>query len=221
MRISAAVTLLLCANLARYAQAQTGQQKGVGAGSEGIDLAPTRFVLKAKAPTGLLSLRNGRSQASRFQVQAFAWTESAAGKMVLVPTEDIVFFPPLLTVQPGEIRKIRIGAAVPFAPVEKSYRLIIQELPPLESHDGEESGIHTLMKFNLPVFLQAARPASQAQLEDFVLKDGQLSFRVKNEGNSHLLLQSVSVTGSGKSGEAVFEHQLAGWYVLAGDVRNY
>lgn len=192
-------------------------------GSGGVTVTPTRVVLRAKAPTALLSLRNGKSEPVRLQLSVFAWAQSPKGEIAVAPTDDIVFFPPLLTVNPGEERKIRIGSPLPFGAMEKSYRLIVEELPSLErpSADGDSPGVRMLMKFSLPVFMQPGRAVSQARIEGFAMTNRRLSFRVKNEGNTHLLLQKVSVKGTGKSGQSVFERDLPGWYVLPDDTRLY
>lgn len=216
MRTLTALLILLSA-VPLILQAQTAPAAG------GVTLTPTRLVLSAKAPTALLSLSNGKSEPVRLQLSVFAWTQSPKGEMTVAPTDDIVFFPPLLTVSAGEERKIRIGSPIPFGAAEKSYRLIVEELPPLEklSASGDSPGIHMLMKFSLPIFIEPSRVVSQAQIEGLAMEDRRFSFRVKNQGNIHLLLQKVSVKGTSKSGEAVFARELPGWYVLAGDARNY
>jgi fimbrial chaperone protein len=194
-----------------------------GPGENGLTLSPIRLVLSAKAPTALLSLRNGKSESVRFQLRVFSWTSGPKGEMVMALTDDIVFFPPLLTIKPSEERKIRIGSPVPFGSAEKSYRLIVEELPPLEkpSENGDPPGIQVLLKYSLPIFMQPGRVVSQAQIEGLAVENRHLTFRVKNEGNVHLLLQKVSIKGAGKSGQAVFERELQGWYVLVGDAKAY
>jgi fimbrial chaperone protein len=182
-----------------------------------------RLVLSPKAPTALLSLRNRKPGPVRFQLRVFSWTSGPKGEMVMVQTDDVVFFPSLLTINAGEERKVRIGSPVRFGSTEKSYRLMVEELPPLEkpSETGEPPGIQVLMKYSLPIFMQPGRPISQAHIEGWEVKNRRLTFRVKNEGNVHLLLQKVSIKGAGKSGEIVFERELPGWYVLVGDARAY
>ncbi len=58
---------------------------------------PTQIYLSGRATSSLLTLRNDSTEMLRFQLSAFAWTQSAAGEIELGPTEDVVFFPALLT----------------------------------------------------------------------------------------------------------------------------
>ena len=48
-----------------------------------------------------------------------------------------------------------------------------------------------------------------------------MQFDVQNDGNVHFGLQGVKVRGMDASGQALFEKQLEGWYVLAGSPRTY
>src|SRR5258708_10275171 len=97
-------------------------------GEGGVTLTPMRLVLSPKAPTALLSLRNRKSGSVRFQLRVFSWTSGPKGEMVMGPTDDVVFFPSLLTINAGEERKIRIGSPVRFGSTEKSYRLMVRGL---------------------------------------------------------------------------------------------
>ena len=47
------------------------------------------------------------------QVSAFSWDQDIHGGIVLSPTRDVVFFPMMLTLAPGEQRRIRVGSTVP------------------------------------------------------------------------------------------------------------
>ena len=74
----------------------------------------------------------------------------------------------------------------------------------------------------IPIFLlPTAKPDVAGAIESPALADGQLHFRVRNTGNVHFTLLSVRVTGTGASGETIFEKQAEGWYVLPGGIREY
>src|SRR5712691_182471 len=95
-------------------------------------VTPVRVTFSGPSST-LLTLRNESDQALRFQITSFAWWQDASGAVQLAPTEEIVFFPALLTLKPGEERKVRVAATVAAKDVEKTYRIFFEELPPLET----------------------------------------------------------------------------------------
>ena len=70
---------------------------------------PTLIQLSPRAPSTLLVVRNESTSAVRLQLSAFSWAQSVEGEMQLQPTEDIVFFPALFTLEPGQERKVRVG----------------------------------------------------------------------------------------------------------------
>jgi hypothetical protein len=60
----------------------------------------------------------------------------------------------------------------------------------------------------------------QGRIEGIALRHGRLTFQVKNSGNVHFMEQAVRVRGVGASDDSLFDHQEAGWYVLAGASRT-
>ena len=74
---------------------------------------PTQIFLTGKSGSALLTLRNDSSELLRFQLSAFSWQQSASGELQLGPTKDVVFFPALLSLKPGEERRVRIGSLAP------------------------------------------------------------------------------------------------------------
>jgi hypothetical protein len=53
------------------------------------------------------------------------------------------------------------------------------------------------------------------------VRDGRVTFEVRNVGKIHLLARSVSVSGLATDGTIVFERELPGWYILASGTRRY
>jgi fimbrial chaperone protein len=189
--------------------------------SSTFTVTPVRVIFSPATRSALLTLRNQSPEALRFQLSLFAWDQSPNGEMQLTPTEDLVFFPTLLTLAAGEMRHIRVGPATPFASTEKTYRLFVEELPPLATSDRTPAGVRVLTRMGIPIFLQPTHVVQQGRLEGLAVRHGTLSFQVKNTGNVHLVEQRLRVRGFGPTEESLFEHQAAGWYVLAGGVRAH
>jgi fimbrial chaperone protein len=178
---------------------------------------PTQIFLSDRSGSVLLTLRNESTETLRFQLSVFAWTQSPSGEMQLVPTEDIVFFPTLLTLKPTEARRVRVGSATGFAVREKTYRIFVEELPP----EGQvQDGIRVLTKMGIPIFLRPAKQVASATLNDLRQQDGALKFTLTNAGTVHVMPQSIKVKGLAGSKPA-FERDLDGWYVLAGGRRDF
>ena len=186
-------------------------------------VTPVRVELSQKTASTLLTLTNESDTDLRFQISAFAWSQDPAGVMKLDTTQDITFFPALLTLKPGEERKVRVGTKRFATDVEKSYRLFFEELPPLAVSAAPQEGaqVRILTKMGVPIFLTPAQSKPEARVDSAKVRGGNLSFDVRNNGNVHFAVQSVRVTGVGGDGAKLFERQLDGWYVLPGTPRAY
>jgi fimbrial chaperone protein len=182
---------------------------------------PTLIQLSPRASSSLLAVKNESPQAVTLQVSAFAWAQSSDGEMQLQPTDDIVFFPALLTLQPGEQRRIRIGTTAALgSSLERSYRLFVEELPP-ERRAGDTTVVSVLTKMGIPIFLQPSTTKAQAGLRNLAASGGAFSFHLENTGSVHFVPSAVRITGVGGAGETVFDRTLQSWYVLAGGTRVF
>ena len=184
-------------------------------------VSPVRLSLTASGTSGLLTLSNESSETLRFQLTAFGWGEAPGGEMELAPTEEIILFPRLLTLEAGKERKIRVGAAVPFAASEKTYRVFVEEIPSADRPNDSGSGVRVLTRMGIPIFLRPPKPRAEGAIEKPSVEDGRLRFAIRNSGNVHLMLETVGLRGIGAAGETVLDQTVEGWYVLAGGVRQY
>ena len=180
---------------------------------------PIRIFLSAQSTTALLTVRNDSAEKVRFQVGVFEWDETPQGEMLLNPTDDLIFYPNLLAIDAGEERKIRVGSTKSIVASEKSYRIFVEELPPVEKSD--HSGIRILTKMGIPVFIQPAKQSVQGQVADVKLSETEFSFEIRNAGNVHFFPRNISVQGRGPQGETILASQLQPWYILSGGVRKY
>jgi len=182
---------------------------------------PTRVLLSARAPSATVSVKNESGQPVRLELKLHAWTQAPDGRMQLAPTEDLVVFPTLITLKPGEQRNVRIGATTAFGDVEKTYRVFLEELPAVSGSTTPDNAVHMLTRVGIPVFLEPAKPAARASLTAIGLSGGALRFRLQNDGNVFFVPDAVRVRGLSASGATVVDKSAKGWYVLAGGVRDF
>jgi fimbrial chaperone protein len=197
-----------------------GLSQATEARASTFEVNPIRMTLSASSTSGLLTVRNISNEALRFQVNAYAWSQKQTGEIQLAATQDIVFFPAMLALKPGESRNIRVGTAAPFDATEKTYRVFVEEMPPIEGNTS--NAIRVLTRFGVPVFLApSSRPTATPRLDGLALLGRTLSFALKNDGNTHFLTQRVRILAEGPSGNPLLEQELPAWYVLAGGLRSY
>jgi fimbrial chaperone protein len=189
---------------------------GAAAHAGGLNVSPIHVRLAPDSTKALLTLRNDGDEVIRYQVSANAWAQGPEGEMQLGPTSDIVFFPALFQLKPGEERSVRIGVATPFGLLEKSYRLFVEELPPAEKPAQPVSQVRVLTRVGVPVFLAPTRAVEHRGIQELDLSHGRLRFKVVNDGTIHFREDAVRVRGVSAEGEELFAREKRGWYVLAG-----
>lgn len=167
-----------------------------------------------------MSIRNDTPAPVRFQVRSFRWTNVGTGALSLEPTDDLLFFPSLLTLQPGESRLIRVGARVAAGPRERTYRLILKELDSL-AETASGTGVRMALEISVPVFVQPRDRKVAADVPLPEIAGGTLVLRLTNTGPVHLTPQRVEVRGIDTSGRIVWTRSFKPWYLLAGESRRY
>jgi fimbrial chaperone protein len=184
-----------------------------------FQVSPIRINLAPNESSTLLSVRNEAKDRLRVQVSVSAWDENNSGAMILTPTEEIIFYPTLLTLNPGEQRNIRVGTKNAVVDKEKSYRIFIEELP--SQVKSTSTGVRLLTRMSVPIFIRPAKTEARPRIEQMVLRAPEFSFELKNSGNAHFQPRQIVVRGAGANGETVLERKIPGWYVLAGGTRHY
>jgi fimbrial chaperone protein len=157
---------------------------------------------------------------SRFQVRAFAWDETPLGEMKLAPAKDLVAFPGVLEVAPGQERKIRVGTTAEPGERERTWRVFLEEILPAETR-ADTTRIRTRLRLGIPVFFAPIRRVSGAEIVGLGVESAKVTFLLKNAGTVHIRPSAVRVAIQDRTGKAVFERSFEGWYVLAGGDRLY
>ena len=181
---------------------------------------PVRLDLSADTKSGNIKVVNDTKEPIRFSVGASRWTQDENGKDHYDPTEDLVFFPRILIVPPGEERIIRAGIKIPATDVEGTYRLFIEQIPERQSADAS-TAVSLAIRFGAPVFSKPLAPAHLARLDNLRVEAGALRFTLVNAGNVHLQPTEITATGLGSGPEPLFVQNIDPWYLLAGKSRPY
>jgi len=182
-------------------------------------VTPIRLDLGRAARSGVVTVANDGPGKLHVQVKAFEWTQDADGKDRYEETADLVFFPRILTFEKQEERIIRAGIRLPAAAKEKTYRLFIEEIP--EPRKTEGASVALAVRFGVPVFVAPLKPEPSGAVDNVILEKGRVQAAVRNTGNVHFVIRSVTVTGRDEAGRGVFAKEIAGWYLLAGASRVY
>ena len=183
---------------------------------------PIRLELGAVAKSGVIGVRNeGKSKLS-FQLQAMEWTQDATGKDQYADTSELIFFPKIMSVEPGEEGLIRVGTKIATVPTERTYRLFIEELPGIvKTPEGRSAQINVLIRFGAPIFVIPLKPQDNLEIEGFELTKGVLTVSAKNTGNRHQVVEGIQLKGSDARGNEVYALNLADRYLLTGTAKSY
>lgn len=188
-----------------------------------FNVNPIQLHLSEDGSSTLLTVHNTSDEEIRFQLDTYAWSQGAEGKIQLAPTKDIIFFPRMMKLGPGEKRKVRIGLANPEAKAalsERTYRILVEELPSRKTKQDAEQ-VQVLTRMSIPIFVAPPTQLVKLSIGNASVRAGRFRFDLKNEGTVHTMLKKVSVTAVSKANKPLFSRDLAGWYLLASGVRTY
>ncbi len=154
------------------------------------------------------------------------------GTLVLQPTENLIFFPRMLKLAAGEERKIRVGLAANAtkpdapnvvhkqAPVETSYRIIVQELPSRKTA-ADRSQIQVLARMSIPIFVTPKNAKAKTSIEAAMTQGNKLIFQMKNTGTASTMVNELYVTAFDAKRRELLKTKLTSWYLLANDTRSH
>lgn len=183
---------------------------------------PIRLELGAAARSGVITVRNEGKEKLGFQLQASEWSQDALGKDQYSETRDLIFFPKIMSVDPGEVGVVRVGTRAAVVQTEKTYRLFIEELPgAAKEAQAPGATLNVLIRFGAPIFVTPLNPSDSAAIASLELARGVLTLSVKNTGNRHQVIQGIQLAGVDAQGKEVYAMTLADRYLLAGANKSY
>jgi fimbrial chaperone protein len=192
-----------------------------------FQIQPTTMELGGRVKSGVFSVINNGNEKIDFQVSLQEWNQDENGKDVLTDTNDIIYFPKIMSVEPNSQRAVRIGLKAPPSAREKTYRLFVQEIPtPKKSTDAEgkkeiKAGVAIAFRFSMPIFVKPLKPQEVFVFDSIEMSKGVVKAVVKNTGNVHVKTRAVKFSGKDAEGKEVFSKEIAGWYILNGLSSSY
>lgn len=192
------------------------------AGAGEFAVSPIRVELGPAVRTGAFVVRNEGKEPLSIQVRGMLWSQDGRGRDHYEDSSELVYFPRLLTIEPGKEGVIRVGIRQPPADRERTYRLFIEELPPAGAPVAEhKAALSFLVRFGVPVFVKPLRTVDQVEVGAPRARGGKVSFDLRNTGNQHQVIQEILVRGLAPDGQELFTTTLADRYLLAGTRKEY
>ncbi|MDB5745026.1 MAG: csuC [Polaromonas sp.] len=183
---------------------------------------PVRLDLGPAAKSASVTVVNEGTEKLNFQLQAMDWAQDAAGKDQYSETNDLIFFPKLMSIEPGQEAVVRIGLKTGAAATERTFRLFIEELPGLvKKPEGNGAQINFLIRFGLPIFVAPIQHQDGLAIETLELKNGVVSISARNTGNRHHVFKSLRLEGLDSAGKPVYGFDIADRYLLASTRKSY
>jgi fimbrial chaperone protein len=208
-------------SLKRWARAAVLALCAGGAAAAPVKISPVQLSLSAQAKSGLVTVKATGSAPARFEAKIFGWTQGTDGRMQLDPTQEVRIYPLVFEVQPGEERAVRVVAMVEATAQEKTYRLVLEQIPPSRAPGSAESSVSVLTNISVPVFLAPAEVTHKADVLELGVAGGHARFKLVNPGTVHFRPDDVRVALVDKAGKTLTQEKLHDWYVLAGGILDY
>lgn len=187
--------------------------------SNGFRVTPLKLYFDAGTLSSSLKVQNDSDQKVSLQLEAMTWSQSKEGKDLYAATREIIFFPKILSIDANSERIVRVGyQGDPASTKEKSFRLFIQELP--VKTPGETS-MAFAVRLGIPVFVRPVENELAWNVGFTRLEKQGLSIRVNNTGNRFLMVGAMRATGRDADGKEILRSEAQGWYVLAGQGRDF
>ena len=139
------------------------------AGAATLQISPVMVDMAPQQGASGITLRNPDAMPVYGQVRVYAW-EQRDGDDVLLPTDEIQVSPPIIQVPPAAKLVRLVRASREPAAIEKSYRLVIDEIP--DPSTPAVNGVVLRLRYSVPVFVAGATPEPRPELSWRAAREG-------------------------------------------------
>ncbi|MSN26082.1 MAG: fimbria/pilus periplasmic chaperone [Geobacter sp.] len=186
-----------------------------------FSVAPVRVVMNGLNRTERLTLKNESDRPLVLLIKPYLWTQGADGADRYEEISDLIIFPKVLTILPGEERAVRIGIGAAPTLVEKAYRIYLEEQPSKDDQTSQGAVARVLMRIGIPVFVQPLKHEPILSFTEMAIARNGLHLTLANSGNSFAMAEQILVRGLDAKGTELFSKVLGGFYLLAGTRRTF
>ncbi|MBY0515834.1 MAG: fimbria/pilus periplasmic chaperone [Bacteriovoracaceae bacterium] len=194
----------------------------------GFSLTPMSHVIELKnnEKQAQFLLDNPTSEPMAVEVSLRDRIQKEDGSEETPVTKDLTAYPPQLIVPPKEKRAIRVQWRGEKPKLEKSYRLIAEQLPlQVDGKVKKGSGIKMLLKYVAALYVDPGETSSKLEVIKIEPTDKDLQITVINKGSRHQLLKDPVLVLSHKDEKIKLSENdlkgLAGENLLAGATRIF
>ncbi|MCF9035493.1 molecular chaperone [Acinetobacter nectaris] len=186
-----------------------------------IRFSPVTIQLVGDEPATSINLYNQGNDESNLQVRIFKWVQEN-GQDTLQETNDVVVSPPFVNLAANSSYNVRIVRISPTEiSQEKSYRILIDELPkPIDNRKVNQS-LNILLRSSLPLFI--TNPNSIAEVHWSIQQDSnnQSYLVLNNTGNRHLLMGKLVIEDTTIHVSYPIQVNTVNGYILAKEMKSY
>ncbi|KYQ82448.1 pilus assembly protein [Acinetobacter lactucae] len=185
-----------------------------------IRISPVNVEILSNQSASSISLFNQSNESTDLQIRVFEWVQKN-GQDELIPTDEIAISPPFLKLKPNDsynLRVVRINLSAISG--EKTYRIIIDELPkPVDSRKAAQ-GINVLLRSSLPVFVVNKDAITKL---NWKIDSNQKapSLNISNIGNRHALLNNLTLVDTTANKSYPIQVNTVNGYILGQQTRSY
>lgn len=140
-----------------------------------------------------LYLKNTGTESIGTQMRLYLWTQENHLER-FTPTQDLISSPPVASIPANKQQLVRIVALNKDTSREKAYRLIVDELPGLQS-DLKNNQVKFLLRYSIPVFISCDKnqPQTNKILASVIKNKAKNQLVVRNLDAHAIKLSSVTV----------------------------
>ena len=185
-----------------------------------IRISPVNVELLSNQNASSISLFNQSNESTDLQIRVFKWIQNN-GQDDLIPTDEIAISPPFLKLKANDSYNLRVVRINPAAiSGEKTYRIIIDELPkPMDSRKTAQ-GLNVLLRSSLPVFVVDKDAITQLNWK--IDPDQKTpSLKMSNIGNRHALLNDLTLVDTTAGKSYPIKVNTVNGYILGQQSRSY